>query len=1217
MKRVILCLDGTWNNRRAGSTLTNVAKLHQVIAPSDGNGVKQVSHYVEGIVSAEGESLQFVKGGIGIGVDDRIRKAYEALAEDYEPDDEIYLIGFSRGAFEARSLGGLITLFGVAKADGAFSFDRAWSLYRTREGERDQTGLAELRAAAHYPVRIKCVGVWDTVGNIGNPFISGGAIARRFEFHDTRLTETIDVGLHALSIDELRGPFRPTLWTLPKGRVLPSHQHVEQVWFAGTHADIGGGHRETALSDVALLWMAERIQATTGLALDMEKLVQAARPDALGPQHSVAEGWLFTLSGLFPFIRLVKQATAAIPPLRRLLIGSWRSGKLGRGEQVVNESIHDSVLERFGERAIELRYGRSRTITYRPRNLAAAMPERPVQAAKLNTERPRRIKVFMVHGTFAHEADWDNWDGKDDAKKEQRAFVNRLATHLKERGVVLEELDHTQYNWSGGNSHDERRVAAIGLKKLIQEELSKADERHGSDYYDKVFIVAHSHGGTISRLAMNLWDKDEGYYDPVRNAQIDELKLDDECPTCLRTRNGMVGPNSVRRPDGVITFGSPFVTFERRWGGMLAATIGVWVYRIMALLPLLGLLYYLVQQGAITQAGGSPVPQSGIVRTVLILAFPLLLYWLIGVHVVQRLRKWAERWLGKGDALFYVTAALQVFKYLLLAGVAAYYIVYSAGAWDGAVKWLPFLAPIARWFWYLVPLVLLWLVIVTLPGRFLRWMREKVVALKEKLPKKYDPAEGRAVSYLSYHTPGDEAGLHLRIFGSLTWLVQTLGLSAAIVLASGIFLTAVIGIEAFNYLVFKGSLLGKLGLSAWQTDQPALQDRFIQLMNWLTYFPAMVWSNLGVGWTLNMSGLEDPRAAAWWVPIALLAAITLIFLLLMPLVLFLLAIAYVVSIRLRGSGLVFGSESFAWTMANRIGVKRHANDNTMLRLVFITPEAWRRQEVAHCYYYKADSVIEDVAGYMADWSQHAPSRFLPFGGWIADAARWAVVALFVLSIFAVSVPIANSFAGKPKPAGESTPASETKPEPELLEGETTICSRIAHAVVVRAGDGDAPGGLEAKARSQWEAEVRAKYGAEFADWKNKGSGTSGCSNLPLSTPTCDVAYQACKLRPVDCKETPVAVEAAFDLSPGLDPEMKSTIARSVRSALEDRWLAQVRSQFGAEWGERYFNFETMRDRRRVEDDCKEEDAGGGRTRYQCKVATTACKKPDPQPAASR
>jgi uncharacterized protein (DUF2235 family) len=139
---------------------------------------------------------------------------------------------FSRGAFEARSLGGLITLFGVAKLAGAFSLDKAWSLYHAREKERDQEELPELRSAAHFPERIKCVGVWDTVGNIGNPFSSGGLIGRRFEFHNTRFSETIDVSLHALSVDELRGPFRPTLWTLPKGLDLPTNQHVEQVWFA-------------------------------------------------------------------------------------------------------------------------------------------------------------------------------------------------------------------------------------------------------------------------------------------------------------------------------------------------------------------------------------------------------------------------------------------------------------------------------------------------------------------------------------------------------------------------------------------------------------------------------------------------------------------------------------------------------------------------------------------------------------------------------------------------------------------------------------------------------------------------------------------------------------------------------------------------------------------------------------------------------------------------
>ena len=194
MKRVICCLDGTWNNNRAGSTLTNVSKLHEVIAPADGTGVRQISHYIEGIVSAEGESLQFVKGGIGVGVDDRIRTAYEALVKDYEPGDEIYLIGFSRGAFEARSLGGLITLFGVAKNGAGFSFDKAWSVYRTGEKLRDKAALAALRDAAHYPVRIKCVGVWDTVGNLGNPFVSGGAIGPRYAFHDTRLSDNIDVG---------------------------------------------------------------------------------------------------------------------------------------------------------------------------------------------------------------------------------------------------------------------------------------------------------------------------------------------------------------------------------------------------------------------------------------------------------------------------------------------------------------------------------------------------------------------------------------------------------------------------------------------------------------------------------------------------------------------------------------------------------------------------------------------------------------------------------------------------------------------------------------------------------------------------------------------------------------------------------------------------------------------------------------------------------------
>jgi uncharacterized protein (DUF2235 family) len=161
---VICCLDGTWNNNLAGSILTNVGKLHQVILPVDRNGVQQVAHYIEGIGTTQGGRLQFVKGGVGAGVDDRFRKAYEALVNDYQPGDEVHLIGFSRGTFAARSLGGFITLFGIAQAGGAFYNDDAWALYRMPEKERSQTSVGELRAAAHSGHRVQ-VNAWPPPGS--------------------------------------------------------------------------------------------------------------------------------------------------------------------------------------------------------------------------------------------------------------------------------------------------------------------------------------------------------------------------------------------------------------------------------------------------------------------------------------------------------------------------------------------------------------------------------------------------------------------------------------------------------------------------------------------------------------------------------------------------------------------------------------------------------------------------------------------------------------------------------------------------------------------------------------------------------------------------------------------------------------------------------------------------------------------------------------------
>lgn len=372
MKRLVCSLDGTWNDGDGSSPQTNVAKLHSAILPRDRKGVRQLVRYIAGIATTENLHFAFLRGAVGVEVGARIKLAYQFLRDVYEPGDEIYLFGFSRGAFEARSLASFVTLFGIAPADSDFSFEDAWKLYRQSEHKRDVDTLARLSAACHYPVPIRCIGVWDTVGNIGNPFSGASRMSRRLAYHDMRLHDTIDVALHGLSIDEVRGPFRPTFFTLPEGATLAAHQRVEQTWFAGTHADIGGGWPETELSDIALLWMAERVGALTGLAIDMRKLKRTTTPDPLGLQHHSATGWVYTFSRLVPYMRLVGQDLRAIAKGRRRWLRAWRTSKLAPELVSLNETIHKSALARFGQTVREARGRTVKEIAYRPRSLSSA-----------------------------------------------------------------------------------------------------------------------------------------------------------------------------------------------------------------------------------------------------------------------------------------------------------------------------------------------------------------------------------------------------------------------------------------------------------------------------------------------------------------------------------------------------------------------------------------------------------------------------------------------------------------------------------------------------------------------------------------------------------------------------------------------------------------------------------------------------------------------------
>lgn len=377
MKRLVCCLDGTWNDDSDPKAWTNIVKLHRAVLPSDPHGVEQRSRYVVGIATGK-VRFSFALGASGLEVGDRIRTAYQFLVDTYEPGDEIYLFGFSRGAFEARSLAGLIALVGIVRRDGNARLEDAWKAYRHRHRSGAEAEIDKVRAAAHYPVRIKCLGVWDTVGNIGNPFYSGGFIGRRVRFHDTSLSDKVDVGLHALAIDEKRGPFEPILWTQSEDAPLPAHQHVEQVWFAGVHADVGGGYDDTSgLSDISLLWMTERVAELTGLAFDAGKLAELTRPDPLAPQHCSMVGKVFRWTALLPFIRLVHQDRLAIGPLRRWLLGGWRTNRLPDNRVSVNEAVHHSVAARWGQQIAE-RPAKlvERVVAYRPANLTDLLSRR-------------------------------------------------------------------------------------------------------------------------------------------------------------------------------------------------------------------------------------------------------------------------------------------------------------------------------------------------------------------------------------------------------------------------------------------------------------------------------------------------------------------------------------------------------------------------------------------------------------------------------------------------------------------------------------------------------------------------------------------------------------------------------------------------------------------------------------------------------------------------
>lgn len=287
-KRIVICCDGTWNTPdevdvNGEPISTNVTRLAFAVRDRDRNGIEQRTFYGRGVGTGRFDHL--LGGAFGVGLSQRILEAYVFLLENYEPGDELFITGFSRGAYTARSLAGFIRNSGVLQRRYAHRLNAAFELYRDRTpSSHPRSREATLfRRTYSFETNIRFIGVWDTVGSLGIPELPvPTVISDYWKFHDVTLSTHVDFAYQALAIDERRRPFKPTLWE--QAEDAPSSQVLQQVWFTGSHSDVGGGYAEAALSDIALLWLMQKAEAC-GLALDPGAVPSGIHPDVCGPWH--------------------------------------------------------------------------------------------------------------------------------------------------------------------------------------------------------------------------------------------------------------------------------------------------------------------------------------------------------------------------------------------------------------------------------------------------------------------------------------------------------------------------------------------------------------------------------------------------------------------------------------------------------------------------------------------------------------------------------------------------------------------------------------------------------------------------------------------------------------------------------------------------------------------------------------------------------------------
>jgi len=328
MTRIVIFCDGTWNSPIIAEP-THVVKLSQSLLSDPSQG--QVVAYFAGIGTDrrfDGPIAKFFNkyggGAFGWGLDVKVKQAYQFIAQAYRPGDEIYLFGFSRGAYTARSVAGMIRKCGIVQDTSPAGINAAYLLYR-RRGPRNRPDAPQIQAerrslsprfatsaddlstrgGAGHVVQIAYVGVWDTVGARGIPNLLGPVAALwnlRYRFHDTELSSLVQRARHALALDERRRLYPPAAWDnldgedgLNAGDTGPDRPY-QQLWFCGAHGTVGGSSAEQSLAAITLDWVyagVPELTLKTGATIPPTPMDPAAplAPSKPGPLARWLTGW--------------------------------------------------------------------------------------------------------------------------------------------------------------------------------------------------------------------------------------------------------------------------------------------------------------------------------------------------------------------------------------------------------------------------------------------------------------------------------------------------------------------------------------------------------------------------------------------------------------------------------------------------------------------------------------------------------------------------------------------------------------------------------------------------------------------------------------------------------------------------------------------------------------------------------------------------------------